>query len=99
MEPLVVGNVAYHENNKVHRINNREWTDEQGQRFVKIKTKERTREKHFMKRVKERCGTKFPTVAREQHKSLSVVQGDLKEKDEEDLQWRMMRWLQLKYLS
>ena len=70
MEPLVVGNVAYHENNKVNRINNREWTDEQGHWLVKINTKERTREKHFMKRVKERWGTKFPTVARERPKSI-----------------------------
>lgn len=62
----------------MHRINNRECRDEQGHRLVKINTKERTREKHFMKRVKERWGTKFPTVAREQRKSLSVVQGDLK---------------------
>ena len=79
METLAVGNVAYHENNKVSRINNREQGHSRT-RLVKINTKERTREKHFMTRVKERWGAKFPTVAREQHKSLSVVQGNLKKR-------------------
>ena len=54
MAPLSVENVAYHENNNVHRMNNREWTDEQRHMIVEIDTEERTRGKHFMRRVKER---------------------------------------------
>ena len=57
-------NVAYHENNNFHRMNNYEWTDEQRHRIVEIDAEERTREKHFMRRVKERWDTKFPIVAR-----------------------------------
>ena len=53
MTPLGIENVAYHENN-VHRMNNHEWRDEQRPRIVKIDTEERTRGKHFMKRVKEK---------------------------------------------
>ena len=41
--PLSVENVAYLANNNVHRMNNREWTDEQRHRIVEIDTKERTR--------------------------------------------------------
>ena len=64
MAPLSVENVPYHEYNNVHRTNNREWTDDQNHRIVEIDAKERSREKHFMKRVKERGETEFPTVAR-----------------------------------
>ena len=46
---LVVENKTYHENNKVPGINNREWTDKEE---PKRNTKERTREKYYMKRVK-----------------------------------------------
>ena len=41
LAPLVVENVAYHENNNVHRMNNLEWTDEQRHRIVGIDTEER----------------------------------------------------------
>ena len=57
--PLVVENVAYNENNNVHRINNREQTDEQRHRIVKRYTEEKTRGKHFIKRVKGRWDTKW----------------------------------------
>ena len=63
MAPLGVENVAYNENN-VHRMNNHEWRNEQRLRVVKIDTEERTRGKHFMRRVKEKWDTKFPIVAR-----------------------------------
>ena len=62
--PLDVENVAYHENNNVHRMNNHEWTDEQRHKTVETDTEERTRAKHFMKRMKERWDTQFPTAAR-----------------------------------
>ena len=45
-------------------MNNREWTDQQKHRIVEIDKEERTRGKHFMKRVKERWDTEFPTVVR-----------------------------------
>ena len=61
---LGVENVAYHENNDMHRTNNRKWTDKQKQWIVKINTEKRTREKNVIKRVKEKCDIKFPTVAR-----------------------------------
>ena len=48
--PLGFENVAYHENN-MHRMNNREWTDKQRQRIVKIDTEETTRGKHFMRKT------------------------------------------------
>ena len=58
---LGVENVAYNENKNMHRKNNREWADEQRHKIVEIdierkgwgKTK-KAREKHFMRRVKER---------------------------------------------
>ena len=62
--PSGVENEAYHGNNNVHRMNNREWTDQQKHRIVEIDKEERTRGKHFMKRVKERWDTEFPTVVR-----------------------------------
>ena len=49
--PLGFENVAYHENNNMHRMNNHEWTDKQRQRIVKIDTEETTRGKHFMRKT------------------------------------------------
>ena len=49
-----VENVAYHENNNVHRMNNCKWTDEQKHRIIEIDTEERAKGKYFMRRVKER---------------------------------------------
>ena len=62
--PLDVENVEYHENNKVHRMNNREWTHKQRHRIVEIDTKERARGEHFMRRVEERLENEFPIVTR-----------------------------------
>ena len=64
MAPLGVENVAYHENNNVHRMNNREWTDKKRHRIVEIEREERTRGKHFMGREKERWDTEFQIVKR-----------------------------------
>ena len=41
--PLSVENVVYLENNNVHRMNNREWTDEQKHKIVEIDTEETAR--------------------------------------------------------
>ena len=41
--PLGDENVAYHENNNLHRMNNYVWTDEQRHRIVEIDTEERKR--------------------------------------------------------
>ena len=43
MAPLSVENVVYLENNNVHRMNNREWTDEQKHKIVEIDTEETAR--------------------------------------------------------
>ena len=94
--PLGDENVAYHENNNLHRMNNYEWTDEQRHRIVEIDTEERKSGKYFMRRVKERWDTEFPIVARTAQTQL-IVQGDFEKMDGEDLQWRMMRWIQLRY--
>ena len=79
--PLGVENVAYHETNNVHRMNSREWTDEQGHRIVEIDTAERTRGKHFMRRGKERWDNKFPIVARTAQNLIDCLRG-----------FRMERW-------
>ena len=61
--PLGFENVAYHENNNVHKINNRKSTEEQRHRIVEVDVEKRTRGKQFMRRVKERWDTVFPLVA------------------------------------
>ena len=45
-------------------MNNREWTDQQKHRIVEIDKEEKTTGKHFMKKVKDRWDTEFPTVVR-----------------------------------
>ena len=58
-------NSANHENDDiVHIMNNREWTDEQKRKLVKIDRKERRRGKNFMKRVKGRWNTEYPASRR-----------------------------------
>ena len=61
--PLGFENVAYRENNNVHRMNNRKSTEEQRHRIVEVDAEKRTRGKQFMRRVKERWDTVFPLVA------------------------------------
>ena len=67
MAPLGVKNVAYQENKNGHRMNNSEWTDRQRHRVFKLDAEERTRGRHFIKRVKERGDTNFQQL-REQQK-------------------------------
>ena len=62
--PLGFENVAYRENNNVHRMSNRKSTEEQRHRIVEVDAEKRTRGKQFMRRVKERWDTVFPLVAR-----------------------------------
>ena len=62
--PLGFENVAYHENNNVHRMNNRKSTEEQRHRIVEVDAEKKTIGKQFMRRVKERWDTVFPLVAR-----------------------------------
>ena len=60
-----VENRANHVNDDdVHMVNNREWTDEQKYRIVEIDTQERMRGKNFMKRVKQRWQQEYPTDRR-----------------------------------
>ena len=58
-------NRANHDNNNiVHLMNNREWTNEQKHRIVEINMLERRRGKNFMRRVKERWDAEYPGIAR-----------------------------------
>ena len=58
-------NKANHDNNNiVHLMNNREWTNEQKHRIVEIDMLERRRGKNFMRRVKERWDAEYPGIAR-----------------------------------
>ena len=45
-------------------MNNCEWTGEHKHRIIKIDTEEKTRGKHFIRRVKERWDNEFPIVLR-----------------------------------
>ena len=42
------------DNNRVHTVNNREWTREEKKRVVQIDREERQKGKNFMKRIKTR---------------------------------------------
>ena len=58
-------NRANHGNdNIVHIMNNREWTEEQKRKLVEIGRQERTRRKNFRKRVKARWDTEYPARRR-----------------------------------
>ena len=58
-------NRANHDNeNMVHIVNRREWTEEQNHRIVKIDTEERTKGKGFMRRVKQQWDATYPTDPR-----------------------------------
>ena len=52
--------VNHDNSNRLHIMNNREWTDEQKHRIVEIDTHERRRGKSFMKRIKARWDAEFP---------------------------------------
>ena len=65
MAPNDAENRANHDNNNiVHLMNNREWTNEQKQRIVEIDMLERRRGKNFMGRVKGRWDAEYPGIAR-----------------------------------
>ena len=54
-------NRANHEHDDiVHIMNNREWTEEQKCKLIKIDRQERRRGKNLMKRVKARWDTEYP---------------------------------------
>ena len=58
-------NRANHDNNNiVHLMNNREWTNKQKHRIVEINMLQRRRGKNFMRRVKERWDAEYPGIAR-----------------------------------
>ena len=48
----------------VHMMNNCEWNEEQKLKLVEIDRQVRRREKNFMKRVKARWNTEYPTSTR-----------------------------------
>ena len=65
MAPLDAENIANHVNdNAVHNMNNREWTDEQKKRIVGIDEEERKRGKNFMRRIKARWEAEYPESRR-----------------------------------
>ena len=58
-------NRANHDNDDiVHIMNNREWTEEQKRKLVEIDTQERRRGKNFKKRVKARWDMESPASRR-----------------------------------
>ena len=57
--PLGADNQANLENNRIRITNNREWSDEQKHRIVKIDHQETTKGKNFMKRITRRWGLEF----------------------------------------
>ena len=58
-------NRANHDNDDiVHMMNNREWTNEQKHKTVEIDIQERRRGKYFMRRVKERWDAGYPGIVR-----------------------------------
>ena len=58
-------NRANHDNDDiVHMMNNREWTNEQKHKIVEIDIQERRRGKYFTRRVKERWDAEYPGIVR-----------------------------------
>ena len=65
---------ANHDNNNiVHLMNNREWTNEQKHRIVEIDMLERRRRENFMRRVKERWDAEYPGIARTAQESQELI--------------------------
>ena len=50
--------------NRVHTMNNREWTNEEKQKLVQINREERQKCKNFMERIKDRWDHEFPEKKR-----------------------------------
>ena len=50
--------------NRVHTMNNREWTNEEKQKLVQIDREERQKCKNFMERIKDRWDHEFPEKKR-----------------------------------
>ena len=65
--------------NIVHVMNNREWTEEQKCKLVETDRQERRRGKNFMKRVKARLDTEYP-ASRRTAQNLIDDAGRLKKK-------------------
>ena len=58
-------NRANHDNDDiVHMMNNREWTDEQKHKIVEMDIQDRRRGKYLMRHVKERWDAEYPGVVR-----------------------------------
>ena len=63
--PTDAENRANHDNdNIVHMMDNRKWTDEQKHKIVEIDIQERRRGKYFMRRVKERWDAEYLRIVR-----------------------------------
>ena len=62
--PVGADNQTNLENNRVRITNNREWTEEQKHRIVKIDHEERLKGRNFMKRIKSRWDSEFPESRR-----------------------------------
>ena len=59
--PVDAENIAnYVNDNTVHNMNNRKWTDEQKRRIVEIDKKERKRGRNFIRRIKARWEAEYP---------------------------------------
>ena len=97
--PLGVENVAYYENNNVHRMNNREWTEEQRHRIVDIDTKERTRET-IHEKSKRKMGHQI-SKSFENSKNLInsayLIKGRFRKEGLGRPAMEKKRWLQLRY--
>ena len=60
---LDADDMVYHNNdNRVHTMNNRDWTDEQKKRIVEIDESERKRGRNFMKRIKTRWEAEYQII-------------------------------------
>ena len=65
MAPLDAENIANHvDDNTVHNMSNRKWTDEQKRRIVEIDEEERKRGRNFMRRIKARWEAEYPESRR-----------------------------------
>ena len=63
--PLDADDMVNHNNdNRVHTMNNRDWTDEQKKRIVEIDENERKRGRNFLKRIKNRWEAGYPNNRR-----------------------------------
>ena len=77
--PLDADDMVNHNNNRVHTMNNRDWTDEQMKRIVEIHENERKRGRNFMKRIKNRWEAEYPNNRRTAQNLIGNAKGFKKE--------------------